>query len=208
MSQPKAPARRRRKSADKEQLSRDDWLDAAAAAIAAGGFDNVRILTLAERLGVTRGSFYWHFQDHADLVVSFLERWRDRRLRELNYLRVNGPDYEGDLRRILHLLLSEVARNLRRMRIELAVRDYARRDEFAAKIVAEVDQVRINQNIALIEKITGDSEKARDLALLLYVSTIGSQLVLAGPTGDPDTISRMENLIAEIVLERDRAKQP
>ena len=58
------------------RLNRDDWLDAAFAAAVEHGFDGVRVLVLADTLGVTRGSFYWHFKDHAELITALLERWR------------------------------------------------------------------------------------------------------------------------------------
>ena len=58
------------------RLSRDDWLDEAFKAVVDGGFDNVKVLSLAEKLKVTRGSFYWHFTDHADLIGSLLMRWK------------------------------------------------------------------------------------------------------------------------------------
>jgi AcrR family transcriptional regulator len=192
---------RRQRAAEKEQLSRDAWLDAAGAAIAEGGFDNVRVLVLAKKLGVTRGSFYWHFKDHQDLIVSFLERWRERRLRDLVNWRPSGDDIESELRRILHLLLSETGRHVWRMRVELAVRDFARRDRFAAEVVADVDRARVEQNAQLLGKIAQDASGARDLALLLYVATIGAQLVVTGPTGDEETTARIEGLIANLVLD-------
>ena len=54
------------------RLSRDNWLDEAFKAVVAGGFENVKVLAIAEKLKVTRGSFYWHFSDHADLINSFM----------------------------------------------------------------------------------------------------------------------------------------
>src|SRR5690606_41238656 len=108
----------RRKTNEKEQLSRDDWLDAAASAIAEGGFDNLRVLLLAKKLGVTRGSFYWHFKDHQDLVVSFLQRWRERRLAELSNLRPIGYDVDEESRRIMQLQLRYIYRQLCPLRIE------------------------------------------------------------------------------------------
>lgn len=198
MANPKVSTLRARLP-DKEQLSRDAWLDAAAAAVAEGGFENVRVLTLAKRLGVTRGSFYWHFEDHAELIVSFLDRWRARRLGELVYLRPSGDEIGAELRRIFHLVLSEPARNARRLRVELAVRDFARRDAYAAKIVAEVDRARIDQTTALLQNVTADKQQARDLALLLYVATIGGRVVLTGSREGEAAIARMEDLIVDIV---------
>lgn len=189
-----------RKATDKTQLSRDDWLDAAAGEIAAGGFGHLRVLTLAKKLGVSRGSFYWHFQDHEDLVVSFLDRWRDRRLHELQYWKPQGGDVETELRAILELLLTDASRNIRRLQVELAVRDYARRNDYAAELVREVDDARISQNCTLFEHLSDDPQRIKDLSLLMYVSTIGSQVVLTGKKGDEAAIKRIEDLMARVAL--------
>ena len=55
------------------RLKREDWLQAAFNAVVDGGVDKLKILTLAETLGVTRGSFYWHFADHAELLQATLQ---------------------------------------------------------------------------------------------------------------------------------------
>ena len=72
------PAAKARKRSETPRLTRDDWLDAAFKAVVDGGFDKVRVLVIAQALGVTRGSFYWHFTDHADLVTALIARWRER----------------------------------------------------------------------------------------------------------------------------------
>lgn len=200
MNEAKPQARRGSRTSDKAQLTRDNWLDAAAGEIAAGGFGHLRVLTLSKRLGVTRGSFYWHFRDHEDLVVSFLDRWRDRRLHELQYWTPKGENTAEELRQILELLLTDAARNVRRLQVELAVRDFARRDAYAAKIVAEVDEARISQNCILFQHISKDPQRTRDLSLLLYVATIGSQVVLTGRSDDDNAIGRIEDLMARVVM--------
>ena len=194
------PPRGRRRQ-DRDQLGRDDWLDAAAELVAEGGFDNVRILTLAGRLDVSRGSFYWHFRDHHDLIASFLQRWRERRMNELSYWMPGGGEVESETRRILHLLLGEQSRSARRMRIELAVRDFARRDTLAAEAVAAVDEARIRQNHSLLSRIAEDTQGAHDLSLLLYVATMGAQLVMSGPDRDEAMVERIEQLIANLVIQ-------
>lgn len=200
MNEAKPQARRGSRTSDKAQLTRDNWLDAAAGEIAAGGFGHLRVLTLSKKLGVTRGSFYWHFRDHEDLVVSFLDRWRDRRLHELQYWTPKGENTAQELRQILELLLTDAARNVRRLQVELAVRDFARRDAYAAKIVAEVDEARISQNCILFQHISKDPQRTRDLSLLLYVATIGSQVVLTGRSDDDNAIGRIEDLMARVVM--------
>ncbi|WP_148864677.1 TetR/AcrR family transcriptional regulator [Marinobacter fonticola] len=200
MNEAKTQAKRSSRTSDKAQLTRDNWLDAAAGEIAAGGFGHLRVMTLAKKLGVTRGSFYWHFRDHEDLVVSFLDRWRDRRLHELQYWKPKGENTSEELRQILELLLTDAARNVRRLQVELAVRDFARRDAYAAGIVEQVDEARISQNCILFQHISKDPQRTRDLSLLLYVATIGSQVVLTGRGEDDNAIGRIEDLMARVVM--------
>lgn len=184
----------------KAQLTRDDWLDAAAGEVAAGGFSNLRVLTLSKRLGVTRGSFYWHFRDHEDLVISFLDRWRDRRFVELDYMRPKGENPEQELHQILQLLLTDAARNIRRLQVELAVRDYARRNEHAARIVDEVDEARVEQNKLLFRNLGVTEDQVEDLATLMYMATVGSQVVQAGRKGNEAAVERIEQLVARVAL--------
>ncbi|MFP5354956.1 MAG: TetR family transcriptional regulator [Gemmatimonadota bacterium] len=56
-------------------VSRDQWLEAAVAALAEGGVAAVRVEVLAARLGVTKGSFHWHFRDRAALLEGLLALW-------------------------------------------------------------------------------------------------------------------------------------
>ncbi len=60
------------------RLSREDWIQAAVAAIAEGGLGAVAVEPLATRLNATKGSFYWHFADRQDLVRAALQRWLQR----------------------------------------------------------------------------------------------------------------------------------
>ena len=78
-------------SSRNKRLSRDDWIDAALAAIADSGLANVSVERMARALGATKGSFYWHFEDRAALIAAALQQWErdytDRiieRLRELD----------------------------------------------------------------------------------------------------------------------------
>lgn len=63
--------------ASSESLSREDWIGAAWDLLGEGGVDRVRVEPLAKRLGVTKGSFYWHFKDRQELVDALLDRWFD-----------------------------------------------------------------------------------------------------------------------------------
>ena len=59
----------------KSRLSREHWIEAALDALGEGGVGAVAVEPLAARLGVTKGSFYWHFPSREALLVAALERW-------------------------------------------------------------------------------------------------------------------------------------
>ncbi|WP_258907476.1 TetR/AcrR family transcriptional regulator [Actinokineospora sp. UTMC 2448] len=59
-------------------MSRESWITAALAALARGGVAAVAVDPLATELGVTRGSFYWHFADRAALLDAALEWWEQK----------------------------------------------------------------------------------------------------------------------------------
>ena len=60
-----------------DRLSKDDWLKAARLALLHKGPDGVRVEPLARDLGVTKGSFYWHFRDRNDLLEALLKEWEE-----------------------------------------------------------------------------------------------------------------------------------
>lgn len=72
-SAPLPAANSRRKTT--ESLTRDDWISGAWDMLGVNGLDGVRVEPLARRLGVTKGSFYWHFKDRQQLVEALLDRW-------------------------------------------------------------------------------------------------------------------------------------
>ena len=60
-----------------EQLSADDWINAGLKALAKGGFTALKADPLARTMGVSRGSFYWHFADLGAFHAAILKRWRE-----------------------------------------------------------------------------------------------------------------------------------
>ena len=65
-------------SPERKQLQRVDWLLKALDIFVAEGIDAVRITRLADDLGVTRGSFYWHFENREDLISALVSYWKDK----------------------------------------------------------------------------------------------------------------------------------
>ena len=198
----KAASKARKRPAT-PRLTRDDWLDAAFAAVVEGGFDNVRVLALAEALGVTRGSFYWHFADHADLVGALLARWREREIGPDRRLQSGTTaDPEADLLQLLDVALAHVGTDLEDMRFELAVRGLGRRDAAVAKLLVEVDQARISVFEHKFQRLTGDAKSASALAALFYLAIAGSHQALSRPTSSPRAKEHLKGIIAEYLIHR------
>src|SRR5476651_2671607 len=60
-----------------DQLSAKDWLDQGLRTLATSGFTALKAEPLAKALGVSRGSFYWHFADIGAFHAAILTHWRD-----------------------------------------------------------------------------------------------------------------------------------
>ena len=144
------------------RLNQDTWLDAAFSAAVEHGFDGVRVLTLADTLGVTRGSFYWHFKDHAALITALLERWLARETQGNQSLENTVTDDPvKDLELLLDAALAHGGEDLSNMRFELALRGLGRRDQAVAAMLLKVDQARLALFAKKFARITPDPKTAR-----------------------------------------------
>src|SRR3954447_5694654 len=99
---------------------RSSWIEEGLRALAAGGPDAVRIELLAQALGVTRGGFYWHFDDRRALLEEILDAW-ERASVDTVIERVESEG--GDSRARLRRLSSLAASSEEPLKIDLAVRD-------------------------------------------------------------------------------------
>jgi AcrR family transcriptional regulator len=77
----------RRPTKTPSRLSRDEWIRAALTAIADGGLVAVNVQQLATALGVTTGSFYWHFASRDEIIEAALDRWEQERIDRLEEMR-------------------------------------------------------------------------------------------------------------------------
>lgn len=165
-------------------LDASAWIDAAFDALAEGGIDAVRIDPLAKRLGVTRGSFYWHFVDRAALHQDVLKEWRKRASYQIGSRiesRVSAP--EERLRQTLALPNSSL-RSKRAAAIELAIRHWARRDAQAAKAVKHIDRVRLDYYAKLYGEMGLKPAEARKRAFVFYASLLARAYIVTDDETD------------------------
>ncbi|MEW6641554.1 MAG: TetR/AcrR family transcriptional regulator [Pseudomonadota bacterium] len=158
------------------ESGRDMWIKAGLAALAAGGIDRVRVEVLAESLGVTKGGFYRRFRDRQHLLDELLETWAAGRIAAIE--QQTRPDGEAARERLTAIIrLFAERNNAEAMAIELAVRQWARRDAQAAEAVASVDAARL-KNVERLYAAAGlGTEEARARAFLFYSFVFGQGLI-------------------------------
>ena len=177
-------------------LDRDAWVVGATEVLAEEGIAGLRVEVLAKRLKVTKGSFYWHFADRRDLLLAVLSHWKEGRIRDIIKQTRAQPGHE--LAQIYHVIdVYSASRNRRGMLIELAVRDWARRDPEAGVIVAEVDDVRLRCARELFLACGVPMEEASSRCRLLYAYVFGVSLMIYEKF-DTD-VARLKRDIADLI---------
>jgi AcrR family transcriptional regulator len=161
---------------------RTSWIEEGLRALGVGGPDAVRIETLAQALGVTKGGFYWHFDDRRALLEEMLDAWERVVIDQvIERVESEGDDARAKLRRLFALASAPEGRGLRM--IELAVRDWARRDKAVAKRVKRVDNRRMEYMRSLFGAICR-GEKEIEVRCLLFASLgFGNRLFAADHGG-------------------------
>jgi AcrR family transcriptional regulator len=166
---------------------REAWLEAALDTLAESGVDGLRVESLAKRLGLTKGSFYWHFRDRPSLLAELLQRWREGRMDAIHRHAGNGAETPRE--RLLGLLSRYEGRvNPRGMAIEMAVREWARRDAEAAAVVAAVDAERLAVVSGLFGELGYGTGEARTRAYLFYAYVFGQSLLAPAAAGSHDAL--------------------
>ncbi|MBA3461725.1 MAG: TetR/AcrR family transcriptional regulator [Deltaproteobacteria bacterium] len=158
--------------------SRQDWLEAAVVALAKSGVDGVRVEALARTMGVTKGSFYWHFTDQRALLDAVLGFWAEQGTRAIiEEVEAAGGTAAARLRRLWDVVSGPD------LGPELALRDWARRDRRAAAAVAAVDGERVAYLRRLFRELGCDRRDAEARSLLLYSLLVGSYFIRASHGG-------------------------
>jgi AcrR family transcriptional regulator len=160
----------------KSRTPRDAWIEAAMRALAAGGPDAVRVEALAKDLGVSKGGFYWHFEDRQALLEETLDAWEKTGTEDVIASVEGEPaDPQDKLRRLFELAPS--AKGL--FAAELALRDLARRDRGVARRLRRVDERRISYLRGLFGEFCADEDDAEARAMLAYSLFVGAYFIAA-----------------------------
>jgi AcrR family transcriptional regulator len=153
---------------------RGAWVDAALQALAAGGPDAVRVEVLAASLGVSKGGFYWHFKDRRALLEEMLDAWEKAMVEDVIARVESRPaDARAKLQQLFELAPSAD------FAVELAIRDWARRDENVAERLHRVDNRRMAWLRSLFAQFCADEDEVEARSLQAYSLLIGSYFISA-----------------------------
>ena len=171
---------------------RSAWIDAGLAALASGGPDAVRVDLLAKTLGVTRGGFYWHFENRGVFLDALLDAWEHRSTDDvLDRVEAEGGDARAKVRKAGMLTFSKDL-----LPIDLAVRDWSRRDRSVARRLRHVDNRRMAYLRTLIGALHPEADDVEARSLLAFSLAIGDHFIAA----EHDGRSRAE--VLELAMRR------
>ena len=164
------------RSARVTALDRAAWIKGALTALSEDGHAGLRIEVLAKRLQVTKGSFYWHFRDRRDLVDAVLDEWKNGRIADIRKQTAARPGEELAVLQHTMEIYSE-GKNRKGLPIEIAIREWARRDSRAAKSVEEVDAERLTCAASQFKSLGFSTAEAEARSMLLYAYVFGFSLM-------------------------------
>jgi AcrR family transcriptional regulator len=164
-----------RKSESAEpRLDREDWIRAAMVALAEEGVRAVAVEPLARRLGVTKGSFYWHFANREALWSALLERWE-----QLGVDAVRDDVFTGvEPGEVLTRLLSRVfdigsAERRLVLRLEVVLVGLAEHDAEVMAVYRRIMKRRLEHSVSLFRALGLERREAEERGFLTFASLLG-----------------------------------
>ncbi len=179
-----------------DSLTRMGWTIAATAALGNVGIDGVRVEALARQLKTSKGSFYWHFRDRADLLDAILTLWEDEGTEQV----IAMAAHLASPAERLHAVLEEAVRfdvhGAAVSAVEGALRAWAAQDEAAAARVRAVDARRVDYLRDELLALGHAPEMAQRHAEGLYLALLGYYAAhrYASPSANVATLTTLLRL--------------
>jgi len=172
-----------------KRLTAHDWIEFALATLARDGFDALKAELLAKKLGVSRGSFYWHFSDLGMFHAQVIERWRETATEAII---ADLKGYGAAAERLEALLRRAFAHSAV---LEVRMRVWADHNADAARALTAIDRRRRDYIERLLIEAGIAAPLAATRAQLLYWSYLGAALSRSKLTGE-----RLDRTVAELKL--------
>ena len=170
---------------DKSELRKIKWIKGGFRALAKGGEGAIRVEAIARDIGVTKGGFYWDFKDLNDFKAAMLDFYQAVGTQSI----INNSEKFHSPKEALLFIVDEAIKEpddeLGGTKIEIAIREWASRDENARTRIQFIDNLRI-ETLKSIFQAAGmvQNDTARN-AQILYSAYIGfTNLRLVNPSLD------------------------
>ena len=156
-------------TAQKKHFDRDVWLRKALDVLFSHGIGQVKVEILARELNVTKGSFYWHFKNREELLHSMVDWWRNNQLAFINNI---DQQALNDAQSLIKAVIN-FTQHTNDSSHDVAMREFARFDDYASTAISEVDQLRLDYLTKLFQAANFDTAEASLRARALYFYQVG-----------------------------------
>jgi len=153
------------------KVTAEDWMGIALRTLIEDGVESVRILPLAQKLDVSRSSFYWYFQSRDNLLDRLLSYWQDKNTRGIIKKTRLASDTIGGA--ILHLFECWIDESVFEPRLDFAVREWARRSPEVKALLRASDAERVAAIADMFGRHGFRNEDATVRARVVYYEQIG-----------------------------------
>ncbi len=156
------------------KVTRDDWLNVAMDVLISDGVEQVKVMNLAERMAVSRSSFYWYFKSRQELLDALLARWQATNTAAL--IAQSELPAETITAAVCNVQRCVVNTELFDTALDFAVRDWARRSGKVRRMLDQSDARRLAALRAMFTRFNYDETEAETRARVLYYMQIGYDL--------------------------------
>ena len=158
----------------RKQLAAEDWLKRALDTLDNEGVHKVNVEHLARKLGVTKGSFYWHFKKRESLLKEMLNYWTETLTTNvIQRSRQNSKDAKETLFELMTIITEEKVG-----RYEAAIRAWAMHDEMARIALQKVDEQRLKYITSVFTDIGFKKADAEIRARMMLYYQVAEQGIL------------------------------
>ncbi len=153
------------------KVTRTDWLNVAMDALVSDGVEQVKVLSLGERLGVSRSSFYWYFKSRQDLLDALLDHWQGTNTAAM-VAQANAPA-ETITEAVCNVFRCVIDDELFNTALDFAIREWARRSGAVRRVLDQSDAARLDALKDMFARFGYPEREALTRARVLYYMQIG-----------------------------------
>ncbi len=170
-----------------ERLTKAEWIACGLKTLSREGASALKVGPLAEKLNVSRGSFYWHFKDIAAYRASLLDRWLEQSTDQVIETLEGEAGTPDRLKRLMRRAFN------RQSPLERAIRAWALQDGEVAAAVASVDARRVAYIAGLLRGAGVSPAKSANRAAFVYWAYLGQAAVM-GPSPATFTNAALDDI--------------